>query len=106
MARVETPIKSCNVCWRNYTISEWDQLELKEERGSIEERECAQCSTVLLLDRHGLDELDLTDDADDYANHHPEAVRPAVSAAPAKAAAIAPLTKPATKPSQIGRAHV
>jgi hypothetical protein len=98
MARIKTPIKSCNVCWRNYTLSEWELLELKAERGPFEDRECAQCCTLLTIDRTGLDELDLTDDADDYRAVHPGTARdPLPVAEPVKASAVAPLTKATTE---------
>ena len=71
--RVETPIKSCHDCWRNYTLSEWKDLELVAKDGTLETKHCA-CGEELTLDRDGLEDLDLTDDPNDYETHHAGAV--------------------------------
>lgn len=75
-ARVETPIKSCHECWRNFTLAEWDRLEqVEHDDGETDRRKCSGCGAELELDRTGLDELDLTDDAAAYEKAHPDADR-------------------------------
>jgi hypothetical protein len=95
--RIETPIKACHECWRNYTLSEWDRLEpdAEQQEGKPERRICS-CGVVLELDREGLDELDLTDNAADYAEHHPGTARVPI----AKVATIDPGPPPPAKKSK------
>ena len=113
--RVETPIKSCHECWANYTLTEWNGLELVaradppgETTGdepidfgdayTVETRTCSKCGAELELDLAGLDDLDLTDNPAQYEAAHPNAerVQPEMLA-PHRREPSAPPSEPETK---------
>lgn len=78
-------------------MSEWDKLEpdAEQQEGKPERRICS-CGVVLELEREGLDELDLTDNAADYAEHHPGSARVPIE----KVATIDPGPPPPAKKSK------
>ncbi len=98
--RVKTPMKACHECWSNFTLAEWDELQPASEHQpdpgapDLEARHCSKCGAVLTLDRAGIDELDLTDDAAEYERHHPDADR-------VTADMVAPLAKEAAEPATV-----
>jgi hypothetical protein len=75
--QVSIPIACCPGCFQGYTLAEWRRLQLHSEQPpNLERRVCPRCDAPITLDVDGLDDCDLTMDADFYEQIYPDSDRP------------------------------
>lgn len=97
MPRVTIPIACCSACQRAYSLEEWRNLEIIRDDpqaraplaakvgATLERRKCSTCACVMAFDVRGLEQLDLTMDADRYADLYPDSELPGLARAEAEA---------------------
>lgn len=79
--KIELPVAACSGCLRSYTLDQWRELEfaaakLGDDADDLERRVCDVCGGTMAYNLDGLEDCDLTMDADRFEQLWPHSDLP------------------------------